>query len=198
MTAGMQKPLIAALAATLFVNHAGAQTDGDLRRCREDRRVDRHVRSILARIRRRLGHRDQDGGRGFRRQGAGQADRGRRRGSSEQAGHRLGDGAQVVRRRKGRHDRQPDQFLDRARRSPARQGEEPDRHHQWLRLVPPDQRRLHAQQHSLRLRHLCAGQGNGLRDDEGRREELVLPHRRLCLRSCARGRYHRRRQVAWR
>ena len=40
--------------------------------------------------------------------------------------------------------------------------------------------------------------GTGSRDDEGGLEELVLPHCRLRVRTCARGRYDRRRQVAWR
>ena len=31
------------------------------------------------------------------------------------------------------------------------QREGPDRHHQWLRFFPPDQRCLYAEQHSLRL-----------------------------------------------
>ena len=81
--------------------------------------------------------------------------------------------------------------------SPNRQGEGPHRHHQRLRVVPSDQRRLHAEQHSLCLRHLFAGARHRQRADEGRRNELVFPDRRLCVRPCAGSRYVRRREGAW-
>ena len=77
-----------------------------------------------------------------------------------------------------------------------RQGEE-RRHDQYRRGdVGSHQRAMLAEHHSLGLRHLHARQLHRSGAGEGRRRHLVLPHRRLRLRSRAGARHHRgRRQV---
>ena len=55
-------------------------------------------------------------------------------------------------------------------------------------------RQVQRQHHPLDLRHLDAGQRHRQRDGEDRRRHLVLPHRRLCVRSCARARHRRGRR----
>ena len=62
------------------------------------------------------------------------------------------------------------------------------------RLVRPDRQGLHAQHHSLDLRHLGARQRHRQRHRQDRRRHLVLPHRRLCLRPRARARHRRGRE----
>ena len=72
---------------------------------------------------------------------------------------------------------------------PGRQPEE-----QGLHCLGPGQLRPHRaevqrQHRALDLRHLDAGQRHRQGDRQDRRRHLVLPHRRLCLRPCARARH---------
>src|SRR5439155_5982195 len=61
-------------------------------------------------------------------------------------------------------------------------GEEEALHGRRRRVVGADQRAVLAVHGALRLRHRGAGQGHRQRGGQGRRQELVFPHRRLCLR----------------
>ena len=69
-----------------------------------------------------------------------------------------------------------------------------DRHRQRLGSSRLTNDGMHAEQRTLRLRHLFAGARYRRRADEGGRNELVFPHRRLCVRSCAGSRHVRRRE----
>ena len=59
------------------------------------------------------------------------------------------------------------------------------------RIVGSHRREVLAQHRALDLRHLDAGERHRQGDREDRRRHLVLPHRRLCVRSCARARHVR-------
>ncbi len=89
----------------------------DLGRRGQDRRAHRHEQPVFRRDRAGLAHRRADGGAGFRRQGEGQAGRGDRRRSPEQAGRRREHCPPMVRHRAGRRDRRRTDVIDRARRA---------------------------------------------------------------------------------
>ena len=57
------------------------------------------------------------------------------------------------------------------------------------RLVRSHRREVQRQHGALDLRHLDAGERHRQGDGEDRRRHLVLPDRRLCVRSCARARH---------
>ena len=129
----------------------------------------------------------QDGGRGFRRQGAERADRGRHRRPPEQARRRLEPRPPVVRHRQGRRHHGADDLLGGARRAAALQGEEEDQHRDRRGDDRPHRQGLHAVRLPLGLRHPGArGRHRRRARREGRRH-LVLPHRGLRLRPFARG-----------
>ena len=77
-------------------------------------------------------------------------------------------------------------LLGRARRVPGHAREEQGVHRLGRRRVRHHRQAMLAQHHPLDLRHLRARQGHGGRHGQDRRQELVLPHRRLRLRPCAR------------
>ena len=72
--------------------------------------------------------------------------------------------------------------------------EKQDRHEFRRRQFRHHRRRLLAEHRALDLRHLCALQRRGQGDGQARRGHLVLRHRRLCLRPCARARRRQCRQ----
>src|SRR5947208_3203281 len=114
--------------------HIGCRGAGkDLRRRGEDRDDRGHVEPLCRHHRHRRSDRGQDGGRGFRRQGAGQAYRGHPRGSSEQGGQCLQYRAGMVRHpaRRRAHGRRG--LRDGARRDRSRQKQEQDRRAQRAR-----------------------------------------------------------------
>jgi hypothetical protein len=113
----------------------------------------------------------------FRRQGDGQADRGRLRGSSKQGGRGCGRGPPVVRRRQGRHDYRAWELRGRTGDPTARPREEPDQHRLGRGLDRSHRQILLAERHPLDLRHLRPRQGHRHRDGEERRRLMVLPYR---------------------
>ena len=72
------------------------------------------------------------------------------------------------------------------------QGQGQGLHQQRRGHVRPDRQGVQPEHGALDLRHLDAGQRHGQRDRRDRRRHLVLPHRRLRLRPCARARHHGR------
>ena len=127
---------------------------------------------------------------GFRWQAARPTGRGPRRGPPEPPGRWHRQGARAGRSARTSPDRQPHQL----RRRPVggRRGAGAHR----VAIVngsgssAPDRRRLHAEQHPLRLRHRGAGARHGQRAAARGAGKLVLPHRRLRLRARA-GERHR-------
>ena len=117
--------------------------------------------------------------------------RGERR-PPEQARRRRQHRAAVDRQRQGRCHRRYAEFRRRARRQQSRQGKEHGAAQFGRRHRRPHRQGLHAEHGLLHLRHLHAGQRHRQGADQGRRRQLVLPDRGLCLRSCAGARHHRR------
>ncbi len=159
---------------------------------RQDRRAERHVEPLCRHRRPQFRGRDQDGGRGFRPDQEGLEDRRRQRRSPEQAGCRRQHRAAVDRQRQGRRDRRYAELRRRARRQQPRQGKERGAAQFRRRDRRPHRQGLHAEHDLLHLRHLHARQRHRQGADQGRRRQLVLPDRRLCLRSRARARHRRR------
>ena len=156
---------------------------------------DRHHRRILRRLCRsqpRRGRGRADGDRRFRRQGARPPDRAPVGRPSDQARRRRPDRAQMVRRRRRQHDHRHRHLVGGAGRAQDRPGKGQDRHQHRRGLGRPHRPGLLGDRRALGLRHLCARQGDRRRHRQGRRRLLVLPHRRLRLRPCARARRHRR------
>ena len=151
----------------------------------QDRRAGRPVRHDGRPVRqvRRRGR--EDGGRGFRRHRAGQADRGDLGRPPEQGGHRRGHGPPVVRERQGRPDPGRAQLRHRAGGAGPDAADEARGDLHQRRLGRPDRQGLLAQWHALDLRHLCLRHRRGQRRHGRRRQELVLHHVRLRLRPLA-------------
>ncbi len=149
---------------------------------RQDRRVERHVEPLCRHRRPELRGRNQDGGRGFRPAQEGLEDRRAERRSPEQAGRRCQHRPAVDRQREGRCDRGYAELRRGARRQQPRQGKEcgPAQFGRGHRR--PHRQGLHAEHDLLHLRHLYARQRHRQGADQGRRRQLVLPHRRLRVR----------------
>ena len=73
--------------------------------------------------------------------------------------------------------------------SQVARAEEQGVHRLRRRGVRPHRAEVQRQHRALDLRHLDAGERHRQGDGEDRRRHLVLPHRRLCLRPCARARH---------
>ena len=120
----------------------------------------------------------------------GREGRDRQRRPPEQARRRLQHRQPVVRRRQGRHDRRRAELRRRARGQPRSRSEKNKVFIGLRRRPPPTSPARSARQHrALDLRHLDARQRHRQGDGEDRRRHLVLPHRRLRLRPCARARH---------
>ena len=104
-----------------------------------------------------------------------------------------GDRAPVVRRRQGRRHRRRAQFRRRARRQPDHQGQGQGVPRVRPGIVGSDRQGVLAQHGALDLRHVDAGQRHRQRDRQVGRRHVVLPHRRLRVRPCARARHRGRR-----
>ena len=161
------------------------------RRCRQDRRSDRHEQPLRIVDGTRFGLGGSDGRRRLRRDGARQADRDHLGGPPEQGRRRSPDGPDVVGSREGRRHRRSAGVGHRPGGQGGRSRAEEDRHHHRCRRLGSEQRRVFPLQRPLELRHLFqrlrrrAGAGApGL-------QGLVLHHRRLFLRRSAPGRHHR-------
>ena len=107
----------------------------------------------------------------------------------EQARCRLQHRQPVVRRRQGRHDHRRAELGRRAGREPGRQPEEQGVHRLRRGRLRPHRPEVQRQHGALDLRHLDARQRHRQGAGEDRRRHLVLPHRRLCVRPCARARH---------
>ena len=112
--------------------------------------------------------------------------RDRLRRSPEQGRYRFEPGAAMVRRRRRRHDRRCAEFRRGARRQRNRQGEEQGLPDLRRRKLGAHRRQMLAQYGPLDLRHLVARQRYRQGDRIDRRRFVVLHHRRLRLRPCAR------------
>ena len=106
--------------------------------------------------------------------------------------------AAVDRQREGRCDRRYAELRRCARRQQPRQGKERGAAQFRCRDRRPHRQGLHAEHDLLHLRHLHARERHRQGADQGRRRQLVLPDRRLCLRSCARARHIGGRDRQWR
>ena len=187
----MKRAVVAAAALGLAViGSAGTRPGAGAghRRCRQDRRADRHVEPLFRHQRPGRGRRDADGDRRFRRHGARQEDRagpGRR---AEQARCRGLDRRALVRRREGRRDPGHRRVVVVDRDDGRRRPEEEDLSRDRPGLVRHHRQTVQPLHGALGLRHRGAGQRHRLGGGQGRRQELVLPHRRLRLRLRARAR----------
>ena len=159
---------------------------------RQDRRAERHVEPLRRPRRSGLGCRRQDGGRGFPEGSSEREGRDRLRRSSEQAGRRNADREPVVRCRQGRHDHRRAELRRRARGQPGR-----GQKNKLFIVSGAAASDLTGPKCNANTVHwtydtwmLANGTGKAM-VKIGRRH-LVLPHRRLCLRPCARARYDRR------
>ena len=105
------------------------------------------------------------------------------------AGYRLADCQPVVRRRSCRHDRRRAELGCGARNQPDFQSEEQGLCRLRSCEFGSHRTKMQCKHGALDLRHVdaCEWHGQGCRED-GRRY-LVLPHLRLCFRSCAGARY---------
>ncbi len=140
-------------------------------RCRRRRRAHRRAQRPVERLCRQHGRGvcalGPDGGGGFRRQGGGDAGRGRRRGPSQQARCRRRDRAALVRPGEGRRHRRSRQLRGRPRGQRDRPREEQGdprfrrRHHRAHR------QELLAQYGAMDLRHLVAIERHRHRLGEG-------------------------------
>ena len=105
----------------------------------------------------------------------------------------------MVRRRQSRHDRQPDQLLA-SRSSVAQIAKDKNRiaivNGSGSSRLTGDGCTPNSIHYAYDTYALAKGTGSALM--KAGRNELVLPDRRLRVRTCARGRHHRGRQVAWR
>ena len=172
-----------------------ASAGPDFRRRGQDRRAHRHERPGFDADRPGIGDRGANGGRRFRRQGAGQADHRDRRRPSAQAGYRRRHRAALVRHRAGRPDRGRAGVGGRACGAERRQREEAavhrafDRHRRFPRQV------LLALRHPVGVRYPRARGRHRAGSGQARRRQLVLHHRRLRVRPFAgAGRFRRHRQ----
>ena len=182
--------VLAACAAAMLGVDRGARPS--FRRRRQDRRAHRHERPGLDADRPGLGDRDADGDRRFRRQGAGQADQPHRRRPPAQARHRRRHRAALVRRRAGRPDRRRAGVGGRPCRAEHRQREEEAVHHAFDAGRGLPRQVLLALRDAVGDRHPFARGRHRAGGGEARRRQLVLHHRRLCLRPLAGTRRHRR------
>ncbi len=157
----------------------------------QDRRAERHVRTVHEHRRPDLDRLRQAGAGGFRRRRQGPQRRGDQRRSPEQARPRRVDRAPVVRPRRRGHAARRADVVGCARRAVGRDGEEQGVPQLRRRFVGSDRQVVLAQLHPLDLRHLHAGEVDRRSDGEGGRRFLVLPHRRLRVRQAVAGRYHR-------
>ena len=165
---------------------------------RQDRHPQRPVRGLRRLWRKIFGRGGADGDRGFWRHGARPEDRDGHGRPSEQARSGHQHRAALVRGRGRRHDHRADDLVGRARRAGAVQGKEEDRHCRRRRELAPHRRRLHALRLPLGVRYPRARGRHRRRAGQGRRRHLVLPHRRLRLRLCARKGHQRDRHREWR
>ena len=154
-------------------------------RCGQDRRPHRHERSGLDADRPGLGHRGANGDRRFRRQGAGQADQRDRRRPSAEAGYRRRHRAALVRRRTGRPDRRRAGVGGRPRGAERRQRKEEAVHHPFHRHRGFPRQVLLALCDAVGVRHPRARGRHRAGRGQARRRQLVLHHRRLCVRPFA-------------
>ena len=162
----------------------------DFRRCRKNRRAHRPVGPGCDGDGAGLGRRRANGGRRFRRQGFGQADRAHLRRPSDQARRRRRNCAAMVRRRSRRPDRRCAGLGGGA--GGAASGQRPqkalhhplDRHGRFPRQI------LLALHHAMGVRHPRARRRHRAGSGQARRRHLVLPHRRLRFRPCAGARRH--------
>ena len=120
-----------------------------------------------------------------------QEDRGARRRPPEQGRRRRRQGARVVRHAGRRHADRRHQLRHRLAMAKVA----PEKKKLFISVgagtLGADQRAVHAVHHPLRLRHHGARQGHRQRGRQGRRQELVLPDRRLRVRHAAAERHHR-------
>ena len=169
----------------------GAATD---RRHGEAGCAHRHVEPLLRHQRPRRGDRRADGDRGFRRLDRRQEDRDRPGRRPEQGRRRRHHRRPLVRHRAGR--RHPGHrrlvLVDRHLARRQRQEEDLPRHRSGL--VGHHRQALQRLHGALGLRHLRARQRHRLGGRQGRRRQLVLPHRRLRLRLRPAARRRQRRQ----
>ena len=149
----------------------------------ETRRHPRHVRALCRHHRRRQRDRGKDGGGGFRRRGAGPQDRDHRRRPSQQGRCRRQHRARHARQSGRRNDLRCRGVRDRACRRRDRKGAQQDRDIQRPGLDRAHQRGLRSLHGALCLRYLCAGQCHRACHRQVRPRHLVLPDRRLCVRT---------------
>ena len=135
-----------------------------------------------------------DGGGGFRRLRARQADRGDLGRHAEQGRRRRRDRAALVRAGPGGHDHRHPPLGDRPRRGEAGRADEPAGDADRGGDRGADRQGVLGPQRALGLRHLRPGQDPRQRDREAGRRYLVLHHRRLRLRPRARAERDRVRQ----
>ena len=166
---------------------ASARAGAGVGRRRQDRLHHRHVRPV--RRHRRPGRRrgDPDGDRRHRRQGARQDDRGARPPTT-----RTRPTSPPPRRANGSTPQGLDMLIGGTNSGTgAGHGQGRGRRRSGssssigAASLGADQRAVHALHRALRLRHRGAGQGHRRRGGQGRRQELVLPDRRLRLRPLA-------------
>ena len=169
-----------------------------VRRRRQDRRAHRHERSGVDADRPGLGDGGADGDRRFRRQGAGQADQPDRRRPSAEAGYRRRHRAALVRRRPGRSDRRRAGVGGRACGAERRQRKEEAVHHAFDRRRGFPRQVLLALRDAVGVRHPRARGRHRAGSGQARRRQLVLHHRRLCVRPFARTRRLDRDHGQWR
>ena len=176
--------------AARLVDHARRLFDeprprADFRRRGENRRADGFVGPGLDRDRPRFGGGGADGGRGFRRQGLGQADHRDFRRSPDQAGHRRRHRQPLVRCRTGRPDRRRAGVGGGTCGAAGRQREEEAVHHAFDRNRRFPRQVLHALRHAMGVRYPCARGRHRAGSGQARRQHLVLPDRRLRVRPFA-------------
>ena len=109
----------------------------------------------------------------------------------EQARRRLQHRQQVVRYRRRRPRDRRAELRRRARDQRDRRDQEQGVRRLRRGGVRPHRPEVQCQHGALDLRHLDAGERHRQGAGQDRRRQLVLPHRRLCVRSCARARHRR-------
>ena len=167
----------------------------NLRRCREDRRHDRHVERLCRRHRERLADRGANGRGGFRRLGQRQEDRNHRapiiRTSPMSASASPARGTTTI---------SVDAIADVPTSSIALAVSDDHREKNKVFLfsgggdLRSHRSAMLAEHDPLDLRHLCVEQCRRQGDARARRRHLVLPHRRLRIRAGARARCDERRE----
>ena len=194
LTMKLKKLSAACGAALAAATPTSARAGADLGRRDQDRLHHRHVGPVCRH--RRPGRRrgDPDGDRRHGRHDQRQEDRAAGRRPPEQGRHRRDQGARMVRHRRHGHADRRHQLGHQPGDGQDRGAEEEAVHLGRRRDLGADQRPVHAVHGPLGLRHGRAGQGHRQRGRQGRRQELVLPDRRLRLRPAAAGRHLGHRQ----